>query len=324
MKATKQIVHITARLVCLMVLVTVSFAANPTLVLPRGLAVDGKGNLYVANSAANDILVYNSAYVLQPSKTISMGISTPWGLAYDRWGNLWVANNGNNSVTEYPNGQLSPAATPTTLVSCPQALAFDPLGDLWVQDNGAYLSVYGPLSGTPLGAPASEVQTVTPGGTVYGVAFGTDAIANGTPTDVVVGSSGPTILFGELGGFLTVSESTGFAMASDVSGRFYIANLDGSVQISATKQGVNGQPGSLNTSLFLRLPFAPSGIAIDNDARTDLFFQLQQQLNFRLRHSRDSFARDSVAVESSLLLADGHSSPVRHFSWRKSSSSTDR
>ena len=271
MRSTKQTVHIAATLVCLVVLVTVSFSANPTLVLPRGLAVDGKGNLYVANSAANNILVYNSAYVLQPSKTISAGISTPWGVAHDRWGNLWVANNANNSVAEYPAGQLSPAATLTTLVSSPQALAFDPLGDLWVQNNGAYLSVYGSLSGTALGAPASEVQTVTPGGTIYGLAFGTDAIAIGTPADVVVGSSGPTILFGELDGFITVAESTGFVMASDASGRFYIANLDGSVQISVTKQGVNGQPGSLNTSLFLRLPFAPSGIAIDN-ARGRIYF----------------------------------------------------
>jgi DNA-binding beta-propeller fold protein YncE len=180
--------------------VTASFAANPTLELPRGLAVDAKGNLYVANSGAHNILIYNSAYALQPSKTISTGISTPWGVAYDRWGNLWVANNGNNSVTEYPTGQLSPATTLTAAVLSPQALAFDPLGDLWVENNSTYFGVYVSLSGTALGAPGTEAQTVVPGGTIYGLAFGTDAIAVGSPANVMVSSTGPTILFGELDG----------------------------------------------------------------------------------------------------------------------------
>lgn len=81
-----------------------------TLSYPKGLAVDGSGNVYVANSGGNEILVYNPTYVQQTGKTITKNISNPSGVAFDTAGNLWVANYGtsnggaNGSVAEYTNG----------------------------------------------------------------------------------------------------------------------------------------------------------------------------------------------------------------------------
>jgi DNA-binding beta-propeller fold protein YncE len=64
---------------------------------PKGLAVDAKGNLHVANSGGNDILVYNPELSQVTSKTITCNISNPSGVALDRVGNLWVTNHGTSN-----------------------------------------------------------------------------------------------------------------------------------------------------------------------------------------------------------------------------------
>jgi DNA-binding beta-propeller fold protein YncE len=260
-KSAKNLACIAATLLCLIVFATASFAATPTLSLPRGLAVDSKGNLWVANSAGNNILVYSPSYVLQKSKTITTGISDPWGVAFDHWGNPWVANNGNSSVTEYPSGLQSPTTTLTNGITNPQALAFDATGNLWVQNNGTNLIVYVPT--VSFSIPADLVQTITPGEPIYGLALGAGSVALGTPTDASVTAKGYAIKIGQLGGSMQVGQSTGFAIACDASGKFYIANLDGSVQTSVPSQSIYGN-GSLTTSAFLQLSFAPSGIAVDS------------------------------------------------------------
>ena len=73
-----------------------------------------------------------------------------------------------------------------------------------------------------------------------------------------------------MNGSIPVPNSTGFVVASDGAGKFYVANLDGSVQIVTLSQDANGQ-GVVTPSLFLQLPFAPTGIAIDN-ARGRVYF----------------------------------------------------
>jgi DNA-binding beta-propeller fold protein YncE len=273
MKIIKSIARTAAALLCPMVLASFALAAtNPPIVLPRGLAVDSKGNLWVVNSGANNILSYNlSTFAPEPAKTITVGITNPWGVAVDRWGHIWVSNLGTafvaSTVTEYAVGVRNPLATLTNEIANPEALAFDPVGDLWVQTNFAQATpnfkVFTPPSGESLGPPANLATTVTPGGTLYGFAFGATGIMIGSPTGAIVGSAGPALLFGQLNGSLGVPYSTGFAIASDASGKFYVANLDGSVQIVTLSQAINGV-GSATPSLFLQLPFAPSGIAIDN------------------------------------------------------------
>src|SRR5271163_1086204 len=101
---------VASTLLCLVALTSASFAAKKPISFPRGLAVDAKGNLYVANSGGNDILIYNDSYVQTTSKTITQGVSNPTGVAIDSQGNLWVSNYGtsnggaNGSISEYTNG----------------------------------------------------------------------------------------------------------------------------------------------------------------------------------------------------------------------------
>ena len=70
MKSANTFARIACTLLCVCAFTSASFAATKPLSYPRGLAVDGKGNLYVANSGGNDILVYNPNYVQVTAKTI--------------------------------------------------------------------------------------------------------------------------------------------------------------------------------------------------------------------------------------------------------------
>ena len=117
-------------------------AATHPLNQPMGLAVDAKGNLYVANHGGNQVLVYNSSAQQMTAKTITKDINSPMQLAFDPQGNLWVANlnSGSTSVeyfSEYgPNGKpINTAYTSNAGASfIVPAFAVDGVGDLWISD----------------------------------------------------------------------------------------------------------------------------------------------------------------------------------------------
>src|SRR5579864_8083683 len=129
---------------------TASFAATKPISYPKGLAVDSKGNLYVANSGGNDILEYNANYQQMTTKTITSNISNPSAVAVDAQGNLWVANYGtsnggtNGSIAEYTAGKQNTSATITSNILGPGALAVDGAGNVWVVNADSNISVYNP------------------------------------------------------------------------------------------------------------------------------------------------------------------------------------
>ncbi len=262
MKSTKCMTRIAVLVLCTVALAATSFAASSALELPRGLAIDAKGNLYVANSLAHNILVYSPTYVLQKSKTIPMPASgTPWGLAFDHWGTLWVSDFANSAVFAFPSGQQTSRFELAAGLASPEDLAFDATGNLWIQNNSSYVSVFTPFD--PMGAPLIPSETI-PLGTIYGLAIGAaDDLAIGTPYGAIVTSVSSTFQNAGVGTFITVIQSTGFAIATDAAGTLYIANLDGSVQVSTPMQTEMGS-GTLSTGILVNLPFSPTGIAVDS------------------------------------------------------------
>jgi predicted outer membrane repeat protein len=81
---------------------------------PVGVAVDGLGNVWVANSGNSTVSEFNSAGTAVTASTAyaSDTLSTPGGIAIDSSGSLWVTNTGSNSVTEIL-GAAAPVVTPT-------------------------------------------------------------------------------------------------------------------------------------------------------------------------------------------------------------------
>jgi DNA-binding beta-propeller fold protein YncE len=247
---------IASTLLSLCVLASAGFAAKKPISYPRGLAVDAKGNLYVANSGGNDILVYNTAYTQTTAKTITQGISNPTGVAFDAQGSLWVSNYGtsnggaNCSVSKYTNGAQVKSASITNGILGPGALALDGLGDVWVQNDNINVTVYSQFDET--------VKTIAPpgGAFVFGLTASQGWVSMGGNNQT---SSIHTTVFlaGEEGIYEAVGGgNNGIVLASDANSNVYMGNSDGTVNIYNLRADV--------ASTFINVGFEPSGLAIDS------------------------------------------------------------
>jgi DNA-binding beta-propeller fold protein YncE len=248
MKSTKSIV---TTLLCLIAFASLSFAAPP-LNNPSALAVDAKGNLWVANQGANNILKFNASYVLQPNATITAGIDAPTGIAVDPWGNLWVVDSVDSEVTEYVNGVQNTAATITDAVVNPAGLAIDGLGNIWVANAFTNVTVYAVRS--PFATIPSLIQTFTPGTPVYSIAAVGGSLAWGSLSQASL-----TAIESELvlppSTFVVPNSKTTLALAGGAKGLVYMASIDGTISVYT--------PATNATTQLLNLGAVPTGIAVD-------------------------------------------------------------
>jgi DNA-binding beta-propeller fold protein YncE len=251
MKSTNSFARIAFTLLCLFAFASASFAATRPLQYPYGLAVDAKGNLYVANNLGNDILVYSTKYTQVASRTITQGVNNPTGIAFDPFGNLWVANEGSGNISEYTAGKQNTSATITNSIYNPNAIAFDGLGNLWVENNIGYVTVYAPPSA--FYPPSVLVQTLTPSYPVFGIAVAKGTFAWGGGGVLNVATATPALISGALNGFDLPNDNP-FALAADATGNIYVGNVDGSVNLEEPSQQLP----------FVQLSFMPNGIAVDS------------------------------------------------------------
>jgi DNA-binding beta-propeller fold protein YncE len=230
-----------------------SAATNP-LSFPRGLAVDAKGNLWVANSGDNNVIAFTPGYARIAADTITQGISNPTGVAFDPNGNLWVANYGaGGSITEYsPTLVQNTANTITNNILGPEAIAIDGLGDIWVENDYINVTLYTNNYGTP----GQYVRTYNPPGltSIYGLAVQGPWIAFGSPqgfefqpiADYFISGAGPG----------ADSNFQPYAVAMDAQDNVYLGGLNNVVSV--------GNIASYQFKTFATLSFSPAGIAVDN------------------------------------------------------------
>lgn len=239
-------------------LASAGFAASKKpLSQPNGLAVDAKGNLYVANFGGNYILVYNPNYVQVPKDTITEGIGNPTGVAFDPQGNLWVANYGDSngsstgSVSEYTAGKQNANGTITSGMMGPQAIAIDGLGNVWVETDSATVAVYGPAF--VYSPPTTLIRSISTSEGLHGIVLvgGTFALGSDAGTSLAAATLALTI--GDYSEY--AYNDISISMAADAAGRIYMGGFNGVVNI-AYPAGYEGG--------FAALPFVPTGMAIDN------------------------------------------------------------
>jgi sugar lactone lactonase YvrE len=102
---------------------------------PHGLALDGQGNLYIADTANNAIKECTATNHLVRTLA-STGLNNPLGVAVDAAGNVYIADTDNNAIKEW----VAMTSNVITLVSSglltPTDVALDCEGNVYISDSG--------------------------------------------------------------------------------------------------------------------------------------------------------------------------------------------
>ncbi len=289
--------------------------------LPRDVAVDGSGNLYIANRSNHRIHKVDAAGIIStvagtgtPSYNCDNGeanaaqLYAPQGVAVDGSGNLYIADSGNNCIrkvdaagiistvagtgTRGYNGDGGPATT--AQLNGPLGVAVDAAGNLYIADSDNArirkvdaAGVISTVAGTGTrgyysgeGGPATAARLSSPSGVAVDglgnlyIADSGDArirkvdAAGRISTVAGTGTQGYSCDNGEA---TAVRLSWPFSVAVDGSGNLYIADtsnncirkVDAAGRISTVAgtgtPGYNGDGGPATTAQLN----GPLGVAVD-------------------------------------------------------------
>jgi hypothetical protein len=182
--------------------VAISYAASE-LYDPDWLAIDGSGNVWIANYASSSSGGSSSLMVFSPTGQLlsgesgyGSGIAGPYLVVIDKSGNAWVLNNdsGDYSINEFSsNGTVGSVLTGG--LDQPEGFAFDKSGDFWVANYAGGVS---PAQGTitELNSSGSPIESGITGGGVDG------------PMGIAIGATGNVWAANEYNGITELS-STG-------------------------------------------------------------------------------------------------------------------
>lgn len=101
---------------------------------PQGLAVDGTGNVFIADTVNNAIKEWNVA-TQQIITLLSSGLSSPSALALDAQDNIFIADTGNNAIKKLTLSTQQVSILASGL-SAPSGVGLDPQGDVYFSDTG--------------------------------------------------------------------------------------------------------------------------------------------------------------------------------------------
>ena len=143
----------------------------PALYNPVGVAVDGSGNVYIADTGNNAVKVWIPGTGLI---TLVAGLNFPDGVAVDGSGNVYIADTGNNAIKEWIPG-TGLITLPTSGLSNPHAVAVDGMGNVYIADTGNNRIVKLPKGGT---ATTMNITVQSPNGVAVDAAGDTVYIAD--------------------------------------------------------------------------------------------------------------------------------------------------
>jgi DNA-binding beta-propeller fold protein YncE len=101
---------------------------------PAGVAVDGAGNVYFADSNHDAIKVWTAA-TNSVSTLISTGVNDPVGIAVDGAANLYIADKGNHAIKKWTAATGTLSTLVSSGLSYPSAVALDGAGNVYIADS---------------------------------------------------------------------------------------------------------------------------------------------------------------------------------------------
>jgi sugar lactone lactonase YvrE len=217
---------------------------SPTTKAAQGIALDGAGNAYIADTGNNRVLFYNAT--TGATTVFAGGASTVCGGATDSFGD-------------------GCAATLATL-NGPRAITIDTAGSVYIADTGNNL-IRKVVPGTGLITRfAGGGSASTAGGTCSGlsasigspVATAFDALGDGCPATLAVFSK-PSGLAADNLGSIYVAD-TGDNTVRVIASNGYVSNLAGGGTVCSSAADSLGDGCGSNATVFN----APTGLAFDN------------------------------------------------------------
>jgi uncharacterized protein (TIGR03437 family) len=250
-------------------------ATSAELNFPIGLAVDGSGNLFIAdfiNSRIREVSGGNittvagngfSGYSGDGHAATSAQIKTPAGVAVDASGNLFIADTGNNVVREVSGGDIATVAgngLPGTAgdggqasaaqVGNPSGVAVDSSGGLYIADGSARIrKVY----------PTGLITTIAGNGT-----RGYSGDGGSAPLAML---NGPVSLAVASNGNVYVADSANDAVRLLTFGGYQLS-------IAAAENGASNVTGAVSGGevvVFYGTGLGPAGLAVNQPAANGLY-----------------------------------------------------
>ena len=220
---------------------------------PFGSAVDGSGNVYVADHAGNQVLEFKPSAGVFTQSTVLTGLNGPTFVALDGAGNLFVSDTQNNRVLFVPNenGALNGADVSIMSIAglgTPQGIAVDGFGNLYVADSANGVVIELPSGG---GTPVTIAQGLTaPQGVAVDASENVYVTTNNAVTEYPFGGGTPISLGS---GFTNPS-----GLAVDAAGNIYVADT-GNARIVEVPAGGGSQFNFAIASLT-----APQDVSLDS------------------------------------------------------------
>ena len=202
-------------------------ATNAELAAPMAVAVDGSGDLFIADYdngrirkvTPNGMITTvagngDAGYAGDGGQALNAEIARPSGVAIDGSGNIFILDTTNSVVRKVAaNGVITTIAGNGALNN-PMGIAVDTAGDLFIADTYNY-----------------AVRKVTPSGTITTVAGGSSSLLNeltGVAVDgsgnLLIAADGAILRVSATNGALTIIAATGdeVGIAADASGDVFI------------------------------------------------------------------------------------------------------
>jgi sugar lactone lactonase YvrE len=188
---------------------------------PLGIAIDGSGNVYIAQESNNPVQEILATGGYTTVNTLGSGFNSPEGVAVDGGGNVFVADTVQSQVKEIlAGGGYTVINTLGSGLSHPDSIAVDGIGNVFVGNTGS-----GAVIEIPVAAGYSTVITLA-SGFVFPLGIAVDSSGNVFVADV------DTNLVSEIiaaGGYATVRTlGSGFnepaGIAVDGEGNVFVSD----------------------------------------------------------------------------------------------------